>query len=168
MQEKTDLEAEYPKSKQLFRCIFLTGDTGINALVAEAKLVKPSSKLEEISQLFTRMNTAIRGLGTQKARAAIKPLLDECIFPIRKSEEQSGFDDLHTLGNSTSWFIADRDHLRDKFCGKVPLLAFMAADVQQMDDLLKAMKIDSRKISGLVKSGVIVKGTVSLHREYSK
>jgi len=97
--------------------------------------------LEEISNLFKRISIALPGLGAQKISNSMKLLQDKAIFPIRKKEGQSEPDDLCTLGNHNSWFIADSDHLADRFCGFVPLLAFKVADVQMMGGLVVARDI---------------------------
>jgi len=163
---KTDIEGEYPHTEELFRCVFASGST--SDAFADMQRIDKSSNLEEISQLFIKMSEALRGLGKQKVSAVVKVLQNKCIYPIRRNTEQSGFDDLCKVGESKNWFIPDSDHLLDRFSGKVPLLAFKITDVQQMEDLLNAFNLDSRKLSRIVKSETAAKGRIIQHREYSQ
>ena len=147
----------------------MTGDTDINSLVAEVESIKPSTKLEEISQLFIKMSTTLQVVGlNNKTTQAIRPLLDKYIFPIRKRKKQSGFDYLDSVANCINWFVADHDYFHDKFCNSVHHLAFKAADVQKMDNLLIALKIESRKLSKFVKKSNSATGRTSPHNEYSQ
>jgi hypothetical protein len=147
----------------------MAGDTDINSLVAEVESIKASTNLEGISQLFIKMSTTLQCLGSyNKTTQAIRPLLDKYIFPIRKKKTRSGFDYLDTVANCTNWFIADHDYFHDKFFKSVDILAFSAADVQKMDNLLNALKIESRKLSKFVKRSTSATGRISPHNEYSQ
>jgi hypothetical protein len=110
-------------------------DTKISTLIAYAKSITRLSRLEGISHLFTKISYALQGLRTQKISNFIKPPLDKAVFLIHKKERQLEFNNLFTLGDNKSWFIANSNHLSNKFCRVVPLLAFKVADVQQISKL---------------------------------
>jgi hypothetical protein len=168
LEAKVRIEEEYPDTKLLFRVIFAGGNQGRKGIVLDAQNISDSSDLEEISQIFTKMSDALRGLSKTKASALLKMIQDKRIYPIRRKEEQAGYDDLSDIGDSASWFIADTDHLLDRFSGKVPLLAFTVTQVQDMEDLFNVLKLAQRKLSNLVKTETAAKGRITLHREYSK
>jgi hypothetical protein len=168
LEAKVSIEEEYPDTRQLFRCIFAGGIQGRKGIILDAQNISASSDLEAISQIFTKMSEALRGLNQTKASALLKMIQGKRIYPIRRGTEQAGYEDLSDLANSTSWFIADTDHLLDRFSGKVPLLAFTVAQVQDMEDLFKVLKLAPRRLSTLVKTETAAKGRIILHREYSR
>jgi hypothetical protein len=167
-QKKLDLEREYPLSVRLVRCIFASGDAKVDTMVAKAKLINRSTKLQDISELFAHFSEALHGLSFEKARLAVKELRGKSIFPVRESENQSGFDSLATSDEQSKWFIADRDHLRKSFAGRVALLAFKIEDMERIEYLLQLLELDSRKLSDRVKIDAIPPRGFKLMAEYSK
>ncbi|KAH8669611.1 hypothetical protein BGZ60DRAFT_564070 [Tricladium varicosporioides] len=160
---KPHLEAEYPKCKQLFRIILEDGETRIAELVKKAMHIKSSDKLETITRIFTEISTTLEGFSQQKAFAALKPLRSVLIFPIKKTEKRSDFSELVSVDCDLNWFIADRDYLEERFCGKVLLIAFTTTELQNMRNLLQALKLNSRRLSKLVKIKTAARGRIELH-----
>ncbi|KAH6672306.1 hypothetical protein B0J14DRAFT_70569 [Halenospora varia] len=160
---KSRLEAEYPKCKQFFRTILEDGEARIIELVEKATQIKSSDKLETITQIFTEISTALEGFSQQKAYVALKPLRNVLIFPVCKTKKQSDFSELVSVDCDLNWFIADRDYLQERFCGIVLLLAFTTTELQSMGNLLQALRLNSRRLSKLVKIKTAARGRIELH-----
>ncbi|KAF4636998.1 hypothetical protein G7Y89_g1094 [Cudoniella acicularis] len=143
LEEKCNFENESPKSKPLFRSIFASVNININDLVREAKGMSMTTELVDFARLFTAISHAIRGMGLQKARAAVASLQASPIFPIRNSEQSLGFDKLRIMGDE------------------------ITEDVQDMDDVPRALKLDPHRLSKIVESSTSAKGRVKLHGQYS-
>ncbi|OCK83978.1 hypothetical protein K432DRAFT_463823 [Lepidopterella palustris CBS 459.81] len=169
IQRGFSIEDEYPQSANLFQFLLATGKDKIGSLIAAASLINASSKLSQISEHFAKISKALIGLSPKKVIRAVQPLQRKPLFPIIKTEEKKAeFDSLCALGKNTSWFVADLDHLRESFRGIVDLLAFKVEDLESMADLLKALNLESRKLSILVKTETGPKGTTHIHRSYTR
>lgn len=166
--KKIDIEPEFPGCEYLFRCLLMTGDEEIRSLVFTAKQINRYTSLLEIARLFRNLNTALKRSNPKKAERVLEPLANMSIFPIVNTGGDLPFDQLAPVGDHTSWFIADREHLRRSFVGRAPLLAFSMEELGAMDDLFEILRIDSRKLSKLVKSETIHQGMTSLNRPYTK
>jgi hypothetical protein len=87
LEAKLRIEEEYPNTKQLFHCIFASGNQGRKGVILDTQKISTSSDLEGISQIFTRMSEALRGLSKTKASALLKIIQDKRIYPIRRKAE---------------------------------------------------------------------------------
>lgn len=164
---KSHLEAEYSKCKQLLRIIFEDGETRIVELVQKAAQIKSSDKLETITQIFTEISNALEGFGREKAYVALKPLHNVPIIPICKTKKQLDFSELVSADTEVNWFIADRDYLGERFCSIVSLLAFTTTELQSMGNLLQALKLNSRRLTKLVKIKTAARGQIELHAGFT-
>jgi len=70
--------------------------------------------------------------------------------------------------SSDNWFIADRAHLRESFQGKLPLLAFTIKDLEDMKDLLHALRLDDHRLSARVETQCHPLGRISMHLAYTE
>ncbi|KAI3316471.1 hypothetical protein HD806DRAFT_517477 [Xylariaceae sp. AK1471] len=156
-----DLEVVYPSSKRLFRCLLDIGSHDIASLVTKAAVINSSSKLQDISQLFKEINKELQAISHARVSQAIKPLQRKSIFPVTKIKTES-LNSWSLSPHDTSWFIADRSHLRESFAGKVPLLAFGVKDLDDMEDLLIALHLDSRRLSKLCERKTNPTGSIRL------
>lgn len=151
--EDSSIISEYPSSAFLFRAIFATlsniGKLTLD-LIATKEEVNIGPKLEG----FLRLNRALRTRGSEDAKEALKPLRKWVpIFPVIRKSNGKNYDELAPLNPEfPPWFIADRHQLRDSFIGRVPLLAFAPEELELIDELLKILDLDSRRLSRLVKS----------------
>ncbi|PMD64854.1 uncharacterized protein K444DRAFT_554213 [Hyaloscypha bicolor E] len=159
---KLNIEAEYPQCTTLFRCLLAGGEGEVGSLIAEITLIKDSTELSRISELFTKANQAMAGMSGKKITQAVNPLRPRRVFPILERKGDAEFDSLKVLGDDNNWFVADLDHLRECFLGVVGLLAFSADDLESMDTLLSALDLDFRRLSLLVKSETTAGGITSM------
>ncbi|KAI0406032.1 hypothetical protein F4802DRAFT_560462 [Xylaria palmicola] len=157
VKKKIDLVSEYPRSDQLFRSMLAVDGLETDTLVAKAAAVKPSTSLSEITETFKELSKDLRVYSPKKAAKAVKPLLHAMAFPTTDTGERGKFNRCRYV-KDTAWFIADRSHLWDSFAGKVPLLALRPEDIEAMEHLLRALALDSRRLSKLVESNRSPKG----------
>lgn len=176
IQRSLDLESEYPQASQLFQFLLATGKGEIGALIEAATRITLNSKLSQIADLFARISRTLKGMNQKKAAQAIKPLCKRPSFPLitkdieegREGDADKEFDALAPLGIDKEWLVADSPPMRDSFRGKVGLLAFSVSDLELMEELLKVLGLENRKLSRLVAMEMKPKGQVSLNREYTK
>lgn len=160
------IETQYPSSSYLFRCLRSPSGDPIAAIVATATLVTSSSELEDISRLFRNISTALKDVNTSKAAQLLRPLQKRSVFPITNGLGKHRYDDLLDVHN-TSWFIADRPHIRESFLGKLPLLALPIEDLNALEDLFRVLRLDSRLLSNLATRRTHPKGGVTTHWAYT-
>lgn len=168
VQRCLDLESEYPQAANLFQFLLSSGKGEIGALINAASLITRSTKLSQIAEHFARISRQLQKMNLKKSKEAVKLLVKRPLFPIIQKGGDAEFDALVGLGTSTDWLVADSQAIRDSFLGKFDLLAFDVPDLEMMETLLKALQLDSRKLSKLVKTETSPKGTITLHPEYTK
>lgn len=161
-----NLESEYPTSSYLFQCLRSPSGDPIAPLVAIATLITSSSKLEDISRLFRDVSAAVKDINASKAAQLLRPLKEKSIFPITNGLGKRRYDKLLDMHN-TSWFIADRPHLRESFRGKVPLLALPIEDLNALEDLFRVLRLDNRMLSRLATNQTHPKGRTTPHWNYT-
>ncbi|KAF9777759.1 hypothetical protein IL306_004327 [Fusarium sp. DS 682] len=105
---------------------------------------------------LTDINNVLKAMSAKKAANVVKSLISCAIFPVI-TQAQGGKRKLMKPSNKT-WFIADRKYLRDSFLGKLPILDFTVQEIEDLLDLLKALDLDSRKLSLLVDCQCLPKG----------
>lgn len=157
--KQADIYAEYPACKYLFRCLLHTDYGSIDHLVTKATAIKVSHKLADISDTFKKLSNAIENISNNRATKSLKFFRTRPLFPIT-SKQKHQHDHLLML-DDTSWFIADRAHLKDSFEGKLPLLAFSIEDLDQMKHLISFLGLDDRRLSNLVQIVTGLKGLIT-------
>jgi len=157
MTKNITVVSEYPRCEDLFRWLFANGCVEVYSLVAKAANINKSYKLRSIVRLFSEINEMLGKLTPNAAARAVKRLRDKAVFPIIKKGAKS-FSGEFASPNQKSWFIADRSHLRQSFCGKVQLLAFTVQELNAMEHLSQAFLLDSRRLSKLALSKTAPKG----------
>lgn len=144
-------------------------DSGeLESLVAKLSHIDNSSTLSDISEIFRNISSTVNGISQFYLTQLRQNIWNKPIFPVTKSGKQGNFDYLAPLGLDGAWFIADRDHLRSGFDGKLPLLAFKTEELEPMDDFLKLFSIEYRKLSHLVHVSSNPRGIVKVQRSYTK
>jgi hypothetical protein len=162
-----DIESEYRNSSYLFRCLLSPTGDPIAPVVSTATSITSSTELEDISRLFHEVSTALKGVNNNKAAQLLRPLQNECIFPITNGLGKRGYDELLDVRNTT-WFIADRPLIRESFYGKIPLLALPIEDLSGLEDLFRVLRLDGRMLSKLTTSRTEPKGRASIHWAYTQ
>lgn len=164
-----NIGAEYGDCADLFSLLLATGRGEIGVLVQTATLLNNAHNLNQFLQHFTKISQALKGRfhSIQKASEALQPLTARALFPVVTTEKDTGFDALSNVNKDSTWFIADRYDLRKSFLGKVPMLAFAVDDIEDIRNLLKALRLDSRRLSRLVKSHSEIRGRALYHAEYT-
>jgi hypothetical protein len=157
----------YPSCEKLFCKILGIRDTQIAPLLAQANTIGPSSQLQDIVQLFIRIDQTLTALNSPEAYKSVQSLYSSSIFPILINESESSFDHLSTGDKPGGFWVADRRDLLDSFRGIVPLLAFKVEEVGQMSRLLKVLGLETRKLSSAAKVMSIARGRVLYNGAYS-
>ncbi|OAL17688.1 hypothetical protein AYO22_11344 [Fonsecaea multimorphosa] len=134
---------------RLFRDFFLLPDAGIADLVRETKLLNVGDPLSYIKALFLEIE---KHLEKDETTTAIDSLETHCIWPVYKTGNEDQWDMLGCARNLDAWFIADRTHLLESFCGIVPLLAFQVEDVLKIPLLIRKLGGDKRRLTRAVTS----------------
>ena len=140
------VESQYPSSSYLFRCLSSPSGDPIASIVASATLITTSSRLEDISRLFSAINKALKDVNASQAAELLRPLHRLSIFPVTDGLGDCAYDRLASMYDD-SWFIADRPLLRKSFHGKVPLLALSVEDLATSKDMLHVLRLDDRLMS---------------------
>jgi hypothetical protein len=166
--KQLELEKEYPDCAELFRCILAAQKIDIKDLVSDAKKISQSSSLETVRQLLLDISDSLQGMDLHSASTAVKELRRHKILPTLETQKTSETHVFWSSQDRGDWFIADREHLRERFVELVPLLAFDVGSVQRADTLPKALEVDSRKLSDLVMVTSLAKGRINLHGDYSR
>ncbi|OCK90529.1 uncharacterized protein K441DRAFT_578728 [Cenococcum geophilum 1.58] len=165
--EKVKPASEYLSCGHLFRCLLATGDGELASIIKKARLINKSTPLSEIIRVFRDLSNAFKQAHPKEVADTLKWLATKPIFPISTGKKQGLFDYLAPFGDDIDWLIADRDHLKDSFQGKAPLLAFTVEELSSMENLLEHLKADSRMLSRLVKSNTTPQGLISVHKSYT-
>lgn len=164
-----DITSEYQGSTTLFRNVLGTGTDNTERLVQTLCAITEEASLSEILESFVKMNRAIQAQGSRNFKVAIEKLNKWVpIFPILKEDSGKEYDTLAPLNPAfPPWFIADRHHLRDSFCGRVGILAFSPQDLQSIEELLKVLDLESRVLSRIVKIESSPSGKPKRHKAYT-
>ncbi|KAF2178732.1 hypothetical protein K469DRAFT_642268 [Zopfia rhizophila CBS 207.26] len=160
-------EFDYPSCNYFFRCLLMADSSALDTLITKLSFIDRSSTLSDMSQLFCVISSAIKGRKRTGKYGLRKRLLSMHIFPISRNERDDEFDYLANFGEDASWFIADREHLRKSFQGKIPLLAFRTEDLDSMNGLLDLFHVKRRKLSNLVQIHTVPRGLANLHSSYT-
>jgi hypothetical protein len=152
-----DLTTIYSNCSYLFRCLLSPSGDPIGGLVHTMTMISSSSKLEDIARQFCELSRLLKDMNSSKTSLLLKPLQGKAIFPVVVTSKNAGYDTLSTMDDKT-WFIADRANLIASFTGVVPLLAFSIQDLPTIESLLRALRVDGRKISKNVTSQARVVG----------
>ena len=157
VRKNIDPKLEYPRSDSLFQCLLSHGSLEIHSLVTKATMIDNSCKLSAIVAIFSQTNETLKGLSPSRAVRALKPLHSKRFLPVTKNRNSASYDGLVSM-TDTSWFIADRPHLREGFLGKVPLLAFSMNELNAMEDFMKGLSLNSRRLSEITCCKTVPKG----------
>lgn len=153
------IEAVFPSSSYLFRCLRSPLEDPFGLLIATAALMTNKSPIEDICALFRKISVMLKGLHPIKAAALLRPIESMAIFPIIVSPGRHKHEELLSALDA-SWFIADRPLLHKSFHGVLPLLAFPTKDIIAFEDLLRAFKLDKRFLSKLTITQTLPVGLV--------
>jgi hypothetical protein len=149
LEKNLDIVAEYQSSATLFRNV-LGFKTDILKSFVKMDQAMQAQSTENFSDIVTKLNTWV------------------AVFPILTEYDDKEYHSLAPLNPAfPPWFIADRHHLRDSFCGHVNLLAFWPQDLQSIETFLKALGLESRYLSKIVKFESQVLGKPKVHKAYT-
>lgn len=157
------MELQYPRSGRLFRCLLASNGLTLGELVEKATQIVDATGFQEISQIFTDISKALPAFGIKKATQTVKPLLHKEVFPVITPRGAKFRQNSLMSLNNQSWFIADRTHLRQAFWGIVGLLSFTPQELEPMEELIKVLGLESRKLSLIVESQNRPQGRLSFN-----
>ncbi|KAK7427765.1 hypothetical protein QQZ08_005703 [Neonectria magnoliae] len=148
------LSRTYGSCGALFRGLLGVKGTNTEILMAEARKIQDSDDIEHITKVFSAIDVfASRDEPDQKPGQLAKMVasLQDCkIFPIELERYKNGSQGRHMLRSWTSettWFIADRPHLRESFAEEVLLIAFDVAELEHMTWIRHLPHIEQRLLS---------------------
>jgi|SRR5690242_18544321 len=141
-----DLTRIYASCSYLFRCLYSPSGDPIGGLVHAMTMISSFSQLEDIAHLFREVSKLLKDVNSNKVLLLLKPVQDRAIIPVLDGSKKTGYDRLLSVQDNT-WFIADNANLLASFTGVVPLLAFPIQDLPAIEDFLRALRVDGRKIS---------------------
>ncbi len=167
MQRDFDIGAEYRDCRFFFRNILNPHveklETMVKAVISADKDTKLRSRLES----WAKISKALKEQDLANPKTALLAFQMAKIFPVFR-QAASEYDSLVALDpESAPWFIADRHHLRDSFLGCVDLLAFAPEDLEPIEDLLRYLNLESRKLSRLVHSVCTPLGKSKRNKRYT-
>ncbi|VUC27247.1 unnamed protein product [Clonostachys rosea] len=144
------LAENYPSCRGLFQDILGVKDVDFQTALTELFATSKSDGLDYFVKLFTHLNmytsADARALITRSAETfKIKP-----VFPIDVKGERTIVNHLGSISAESAWYIADRPHLREKFRGRIPLLAFDTEQLEKMKWIYRLPFMTKRSLSNLV------------------
>ena len=169
LERNLDIVAEYPSSATLFRNVLGFKTDDIKRLVQAFSTISDQASLADILKPFVKMDQAMQSQSTENFSDVVTKLNTWItVFPILTEYGDKEYNSLAPLNPAfPPWFIADRHHLRDSFCGHVNLLAFRPQDLQSIETFLKALGLESRYLSKIVKFESQVLGKPKVHKAYT-
>ncbi|UPX11197.1 uncharacterized protein EKO05_0001817 [Ascochyta rabiei] len=162
-----DVTSVYTNCSYLFRCLYSPSGDPVAGLVHAITMISSFSSLEDIARLFRELSRLLKGVNSSKLSLLLKPLQNKAIIPVVDGFQKTGYDRLVSVYD-TAWFIADHANLVASFTGVVPLLAFLTQDLPAIEDLLRALRLEGRKISKSSRSQTRVAGQTRLDARYAE
>lgn len=145
---KLNIQGEYPRTRRLFKFLLESGKLTLRQLTRDAISIDRSWTKTKIFQIMAQMNQFLEDCSAKTVTKMAKALRSMSIFPITSSEdEEKSFPERLLSADNETWFVADRPHLRTSFQGKVTLLSFTPDDIAMIDDFLRALGLETRKLS---------------------
>ncbi|EFW15019.1 hypothetical protein CPSG_08207 [Coccidioides posadasii str. Silveira] len=146
---------------KLFREILGVKDATLEHLLSEIENLSEKEAAPYVVRLFHDANKLREERATETR--LLSNWFDRKIFPVY------GTNDLYHMSriSDQNWFIADRDHLRRAFSGRVPLLAFSVEEIKGLEHLMKLHPLKMRKLSSVTTEVLSSKGTELLHKQYT-
>jgi hypothetical protein len=145
----------YPGAKRLFCTVLGVKDASLDDVVKEAKQFQPAHRLPYILSIFQEMEKALEQDSSESSElveSSIASLKGYSAFPVKSSTLNIGNHELSNANKATEWFIADRVPLSESFDGLIPLLCFSSDDIAQLQKVVKALGLQTRKLSRSAKS----------------
>lgn len=144
----------------------------LKTLVSEAKLITSKDSLPYIRALFMQLSHMLYGtFYSTRLDAHFDDLLELKIFPVWTGKPGARFNDLlsaRVTEESDCWYIADAQHIRDAFVGKVSLLAFEPHMLDGIKDLIASLRWQSRMLRKLAIMKVSAEGFDIVNDEYTQ
>jgi len=156
----------YPELKRLFSHYLGLQNVQLKDLIAEASVLsgKTAASLSYMTELLLELETHIDDATTDHDKSTLERSF---IFPIRGISEFSSYTYRRDANFWHEWFIADSLHLARSFQGQIPLLALDVDDVNFLKQLLKATRVEKRKLSHAAKGTAWTEGEVSPWKAYT-
>ncbi|CAG9982412.1 unnamed protein product [Clonostachys byssicola] len=144
------LAGNYPSCRGLFQDILGVQDADLQTTLTELFSTSKSDGLDYFVKLFAYLNrhssASIRALVTKNA----DKFKTKLVFPIDTKGERPAVHHLGSISAESIWYIADRPHLREKFRGRIPLLAFDNDQLEKMKWIYLLPSMTKRSLSNLV------------------
>jgi predicted Rossmann fold nucleotide-binding protein DprA/Smf involved in DNA uptake len=135
-------------------------------------LIKASDPIDYISGVFESISEyfpmAERSKPTKARTKMIAALTKATIIPVTEGKSGSTFDYLSTSETSSTWFIADRPHLKHAFHGHIPLLALGDETIGKIGPLIIALNWNRRLLSRLARGVPDVGSDTRQNHDYTR
>ncbi|KAI9759220.1 MAG: hypothetical protein M4579_002508 [Chaenotheca gracillima] len=146
LKSKASLARPYASFKELFRTFLEIGDATPQMLLKEIlgisckDSIVSEEQLKQITELLIALSTFSKKGLTEPVRRSL--MLKRC-WPCRHAHEET----TTLVSCDDKFFINDRRDIAAIFEGKIPILTFTVEETGRLDDLLKNLKLDSRRLS---------------------
>jgi hypothetical protein len=144
------LSSEYPLCSSLFQTCLLLGNATLDHVIKELQSVTSSTPFHALQELLLLLNKHLEPDGPP---GCLSELEGKKIIPVTKPSGEDRMD-----YNTQIFYLADRQSLRDRFNGKIPLLAFDVKTVRKLSPLINAMKLSERLLSATVEQNLEMVG----------
>jgi len=159
----------YPQCERLFVSVLNVTNADYQTAHCETRgglYLYQSSSLKEIHELlqFVQEEAFVKAAHTIEDRRNEWEMT--AMFPLWKASEGkvvASFDGLHAVQSTsgkTPWFIADREHLKDAFLGKVPLFACEPEMVQDFWPTITALRLERLLLSNCTTQAPVSVGSI--------
>lgn len=156
-----------PVFRSLFRKLIGIPVANLNTMITELQQVDNHDAFEHLRSICIETGKMVENANyTELTEVSAAERLEKSkIWPIRIGKSDSGYD--YLAESTESWYIADYNHLRTAFTGKLPFLAFDRLTIDYMMPLLDLLALNRRLLSKLAKLQTAVDGELTFLPYYT-
>ncbi|CAH0021674.1 unnamed protein product [Clonostachys rhizophaga] len=140
----------YPSCRGLFQDILGVQDADLQTVLTELFSTSQTDGLGYFVKLFTYLNRHTSANARALITRNVESFKTKPVFPIDTKGEEPAVHHLGSISAESIWYIADRPHLREKFRGRIPLLAFDNDQLEKMKWIYLLPSMTKRSLSNLV------------------
>lgn len=140
----------YPSCRGLFQDILGVQDADLQTALTELFSTSQTDGLNYFVKLFTYLSRHTSANARALIIRNVESFKTKPAFPIDTKGEEPAVHHLGSISAESIWFIANRPHLREKFRGIIPLLAFDNDQLEKMKWIYLLPSMAKRSLSNLV------------------
>lgn len=149
MERGLNLISIYTSCAYLFRSLCDPANLHISQLIRNLTAIRPSHSVRDVLGVLAKLSHDLQEMEPEHAASTVKPLNSKAIFPVSDTMETLSRGIFYRMvsANNPHWYIDDTNEFRLCFGGKLSLFAGSPVFVPQLENLLTALDLDSRKLS---------------------